>query len=944
MTNGREITPPLGFLNPQKIPSNTTSERLPINTTVFAATTPENTLFAYHASTSTNPNPTISPGFIEANYEIIESPLRERRRQICNEDLQTKLEYFSEDYDEEREMEPRLEPCRKATLTLRRRSPRVRRQRERVVGFEDAPNREGNRRGRNAEGHQPSTNMGGNLPPNGTLLSQHAQPFIPSSLHIPTGLVPTPVNTYFQPPVNLVHGQSPNFLFQTQMGNPPVGGASTYQGGYPFYAQPMYAPPNMPAYPNPAGPFVDSAGSVTPFVRWIEDYPLPDGLKMPSHIGSYDGKWDPDNFLHLFEGAIHMHKWLMPVPCHMFTYTLKDSARICQQKKFTKTHLAVHNIKRREGKSTRAFITRYTDDTLQILGLHKEQRISGFVHGLRTRSLVEHLSTDLPSTYKGLMEKTYTWVKPVEESEGNSSHREGCEKLRATSKDVLKTVFLTNEADEGAKRARKIHATSEERIISCVNTEEQIIVNDKYPDQTVTIEKQLPNHFKKEMQSLLKSNADIFAWTHTDITRILRTIMVEGKPFNTEHKLNKYNHIKPIKQNKRGLGPDRNMAACKEIEELMKAEILRKVKHQTWVANPVIVKKSDGGWRMCVDFTNINKAGPKDCYPLPEIDWKIESLSGFRLKCFLDAYKGYHQIQMAEEDEDKTAFYAGEGVFCYKKMPFGLKNAGATYQRLVDKLNPKKCSFGVEEVPFLGHLVTKHGIKSNLSNVKAVTDLEQPITLKDIQSLNGKLAALSRFLSKGVKRSLAFFKVLKECKDKKSIQWTMEAEKALEKMKKLVQSLPTLTALRVGETLTMHLAASKESISVVLAAKNNETKEKPKEVPNSSSKWRLYTDRASNSDGSGAGLMLIDPEGLRIAQEMETAKVAIFLDSQLLNKKADALFKLASMTFEHLTKEVLVEVLTKGSIEEKEVSKVDTQERKSWMDPIHEYLLSGLLP
>ncbi|GJR09620.1 hypothetical protein Tco_0792272 [Tanacetum coccineum] len=78
------------------------------------------------------------------------------------------------------------------------------------------------------------------------------------------------------------------------------------------------------------------------------------------------------------------------------------------------THLAVHNIKQRECKSTRAFITRYTDDTLQILGLHEEQRISSFVYGLRTRSLVKHLSTDLPSTYKGLMEKTYTWVEARE--------------------------------------------------------------------------------------------------------------------------------------------------------------------------------------------------------------------------------------------------------------------------------------------------------------------------------------------------------------------------------------------------------------------------------------------------------------------------------------------------------------------------------------------------
>lgn len=87
-------------------------------------------------------------------------------------------------------------------------------------------------------------------------------------------------------------------------------------------------------------------------------------------------------------------------------------------------------------------------------------------------------------------------------------------------------------------------------------------------------------------------------------------------------------------------------------------------------------KKSDDWWRMCVDFKHINKACPKDKYPLLEIDWKIDSLMGFKYKCFLDAYKGYHQIKMDIEDEDKTAFHTFFGIFCYKKMPFGLKNAG----------------------------------------------------------------------------------------------------------------------------------------------------------------------------------------------------------------------------------------------------------------------------
>ncbi|GKB11210.1 hypothetical protein Tco_0845133, partial [Tanacetum coccineum] len=141
--------------------------------------------------------------------------------------------------------------------------------------------------------------------------------------------------------------------------------------------------------------------------------------------------------------------------------------------------------------------------------------------------------------------------------------------------------------------------------------------------------KKLPKHFKERLRDLLRSNADVFTWTHDDMIGIPKTIMIKGKHFKTEHKLNEYSHIKPIKQKRQGLGPDRDTTTCKEVEKLTKARILRKVKHQAWVANPFMVKKSNEGWRMCVDFADINKACPKDCYPLSEIDWKVESLSGF---------------------------------------------------------------------------------------------------------------------------------------------------------------------------------------------------------------------------------------------------------------------------------------------------------------------------
>ncbi|GKB77968.1 reverse transcriptase domain-containing protein [Tanacetum coccineum] len=115
--------------------------------------------------------------------------------------------------------------------------------------------------------------------------------------------------------------------------------------------------------------------------------------------------------------------------------------------------------------------------------------------------------------------------------------------------------------------------------------------------------------------------------------------MIGGETFNTEHQINVFNHAELVKQKKRSLAPERNEVIHSQVEELTEVGILQKVKYQTWVSNP-----------------------------------------------FLDAYKGYHQIPIAEKDEEKTAFFTREGVFCYKRLPFGLKNAGSTYQKLIDKV------------------------------------------------------------------------------------------------------------------------------------------------------------------------------------------------------------------------------------------------------------------
>ncbi|GJS03653.1 reverse transcriptase domain-containing protein [Tanacetum coccineum] len=235
---------------------------------------------------------------------------------------------------------------------------------------------------------------------------------------------------------------------------------------------------------------------------------------------------------------------------------------------------------------------------------------------------------------------------------------------------------------------------------------------------------------------------------------------------------------------------------------------------------------------------------------------------GFKYKCFQDAYKGYHQIQMAKEDEEKTAFYTDQGTYSYTKTPFGLKNAGATYQRLVDstfqsqigrnleayvddmlikskdermlladisetfdnlrkinmKLNPNKCSFRVEEGKFLGYMVTSEGIRAKSGKTKALTHLQSPRTLKEMQSLSGKLASLNRFLAKSVERSLPFFNTLKNItkENKHEYQWTQEAEESFHQMKSLITNLPLLTPPQEKETIYAYLAMLVEAVSAVL--------------------------------------------------------------------------------------------------------------------------------
>ena len=162
------------------------------------------------------------------------------------------------------------------------------------------------------------------------------------------------------------------------------------------------------------------------------------------------------------------------------------------------------------------------------------------------------------------------------------------------------------------------------------------------------------------------------------------------------HKLNVIRSFKPVKQKRRSFAPERQKAINEEVSKLLQARAIREVDYPDWLANVVLVKKANGKWRLFIDFTNVNRACPKDSFPLPRIDLIVDATVGHELLSFMDAFSGYNKIIIDPNDQEKTLFVTGQGTYWYQVMPFGLKNVGATYQRLVNRMFQKHIGTSME--------------------------------------------------------------------------------------------------------------------------------------------------------------------------------------------------------------------------------------------------------
>ncbi|XP_072056333.1 uncharacterized protein [Arachis hypogaea] len=328
---------------------------------------------------------------------------------------------------------------------------------------------------------------------------------------------------------------------------------------------------------------------------------------------------------------------------------------------------------------------------------------------------------------------------------------------------------------------------------------------------------------KDKLINFLRQNADLFAWTSGDMPGIDPSIIT--------HKLAINPAARPIAQKKRNLGTEKRLASMAEAKKLIDANFIREIRFTTWLANIVMVKKHNGKWRI-----------------------------------FMDAYSGYNQILMHPSDQEKTAFITEYGNYCYNVMPFGLKNAGATYQRLMNKvfdqqigrnievyvddmvaktkigeshikdlaeifgqiraynmrLNPEKCAFGVRGGKFLGFILTSRGIEANPEKCQAILDMHSPTNIKEVQRLTGRLAALSRFLPCLAAKSASFFQCLRK---NTTFHWNEDCEFAFQELKQFLSKPPVLHKPKVGETLYLYLSITDIAVSAVLVAENDKVQQ-----------------------------------------------------------------------------------------------------------------------
>lgn len=351
---------------------------------------------------------------------------------------------------------------------------------------------------------------------------------------------------------------------------------------------------------------------------------------------------------------------------------------------------------------------------------------------------------------------------------------------------------------------------------------------------------------KEKIAALLAEHQEIFNMTKG----------VAGKCTLIKHSIKTGDHP-PIRQRAYRASPDKKEEIDRQVEALLEDGVIEG-SFSPWAAPVVLVKKKNGEWRFCIDYRRLNSITVKDCHPLPRVDDTLDALAGSLWFSTLDFSNGYWQVEVAEEDREKTAFTTGRGLYQWRSMPMGLTNSPATFQRMMElvlrglpwqvcmvylddvliysptfedhlcslrkvfsriqaaglRLNPKKCHLARDHVVFLGHVVSRHGLQPDPRNTDKVRSWPTPKNPTEVRAFVGLCSYYRRFVRDFAQRAAPLHRLT--CKDV-PFQWTTECDAAFEYLKGVLSAAPVVTMPDFNIPFKVYTDASMEAVGAVLA-------------------------------------------------------------------------------------------------------------------------------
>nr|GEW07135.1 reverse transcriptase domain-containing protein [Tanacetum cinerariifolium] len=742
---------------------------------------------------------------------------------------------------------------------------------------------------------------------------------------------------------------------------------------------------------------------IFPFTPRICYFDFPKTI-MPSHIRTCDESKDLEDYIKIFQATTKIERWDMPTWCHMFNSTLTGNARIwfddlptelidsyddlkkaflenyLQRKKCIKDPIELHSINQRDGESTEDLgeVAASSHERKKSFPPWKQQEEIFFppldeYEGTKGLMVIEaeieghcidRMCVDGRSVSKILYEHCFNRLRteikdqlvpattPLIGFSGEIIWPIGQIQLLVKIRDeelsalawmtfvVIRSPSPYNGiiGRPGVRKLQAVPSTAHEML--------------KLPVERGVITLKTTEEGRNKLCRLLQHNLDIFAWKYADITDVPRHI--------AKHRLNIREGCFPVRQKKKGQAADRNQTIQEEVGKLIEAGIMKEVHYHNWLSNPVMMHTKAitiYKWQKRMKKKNVHHKSrnillykdafrPEECWSNLQrmVDKAFHKQIGRNLEVYVD------NLVIKSHTEDEI-----------------VRNIEETFKTLREinmKLNPKNCTFGVEEGMFLGYKVNTKGLKVCPDKADSVLSLPSLKCLKDVQKIIGKLVSLNRFLAKSAEKSLPFFKTLKKCTKKSDFHWTAEPKEAFKQMKQLIAELPMLTAPMEKEELIVYLAAAKETVSAVLMTK--------KEAKQMLVYFVSRDLRGSELNyGSGAGLILTNPEGveftyalrfkfdatnndaeyealiagLRIAKQMGVKNLQANVDSCLVANQVNGTYVAKEVDMiRYMEKQVLVEELKEKSIREVEILAVVKEKGDTWMTLIFKYLEEGTLP